>query len=215
MQKRFLLFLLSVIIGTMGIHAQIIVYSASMNGPNESPANASPGIGGAKVTINTTLKTMRVECQFLGLTGNVTACHIHAATAVAFTGTAGVATVTPTFTGFPSGVKAGAYDHTFDMTLTGSYNAAYITANGGSVANAFASLTAAIAAGKSYINIHSSTFGGGEIRGFLIPACIPTQGVTDTSVCPSGLPFTWNGITITGAGTTNKSNYSRQFTRLR
>ena len=29
----------------------------------------------------------------------------------------------------------------------------------------------------------------------------PTSSSSDTSVCPSALPFTWNGLTFTGAGT--------------
>lgn len=43
---------------------------------------------------------------FSGLLGNVTASHIHCCTAAAGTSTAGVATMTPTFTNFPSGVAA-------------------------------------------------------------------------------------------------------------
>jgi hypothetical protein len=109
---------------------------------------------------------MRVDVTFSGLTGNTTASHIHAATAVAGTGTAGVATQTPYFTGFPIGVTSGSYDHTFDMTLASSYNPAYVTANG-SVANAESALLAALQADKAYLNIHSSMYGGGEIRGFL------------------------------------------------
>jgi len=35
-------------------------------------------------------------------------------------------------------------------------------------------LFAAIAAGEAYLNIHTSTFGGGEIRGFLVPEATPT-----------------------------------------
>ena len=47
------------------------------------------------------------------------------------TGTAGVATTTPTFPGFPSGVTSGSYSNTFDLTLASSWNATFITDNGG------------------------------------------------------------------------------------
>jgi hypothetical protein len=119
---------------------------------------------------------MRVQVTFSGLLAGVTASHIHAATAVAGTGTAGVATTTPTFTGFPSGVTSGTYDNTFNMLLTSSYNPSYVTANGGTPASAWAALRAAIGAGKSYLNIHSTLFPSGEIRGFL-NAC-PTVNVS-------------------------------------
>ncbi len=59
-------------------------------------------------------------------------------------------------------------DQTYDLTLASSYNAAYITANGGSAASAQTTLLAAIAGGNAYFNIHTSTFAGGEIRGFLV-----------------------------------------------
>src|SRR6185503_8022223 len=119
------------------------VYWISLSGPAESPVNNSPGIGKALVTISG--NNMRVEASFSGLVPTTSAglpsgtiaSHIHAATATAGTGTAGVATTTPTFTDFPLGVRAGTYDHTFDMTQASSYNPAYITANGGTAASAF------------------------------------------------------------------------------
>lgn len=156
------------ILGTASIaQGAITFYSASLSGPNESPANASSGTGISFVTIDDVANTMRVEISFSGLTGTTTAAHIHAATTVPGAGTAGVATPTPTFTGFPLGVTSGTYDTTYDMTLSSSYNSSYVTANGGTPASAFTALKASIAGGTAYVNIHSNTFGGGEIRGFL------------------------------------------------
>lgn len=86
--------------------ATITIYGATLSGPNESPPNASPGTGQAVVTIDDVLNTMRVQVSFSGLTGTTTASHIHAPTAAPLTGTAGVATTTPTFTNFPLGVTS-------------------------------------------------------------------------------------------------------------
>ncbi len=149
------------------------VYTAILDGPSEAPPNGSPGHGTATVTFDLDLVTMRVQASFAGLTGNVTASHIHCCTTVPGAGTAGVATVVPTFTGFPSGVTAGTYDHTFDMALASSYNAAFITAHGGTVSGALNERLAGIDAGKGYLNIHTRTFPGGEIRGFLAPVPEP------------------------------------------
>jgi len=158
----------AVALGTVSAaHAAVIPYSATLNGANESPPNASPGVGSAYVLVDAVAHTMKVHASFSGLTGNTTASHIHAPTAVALTGTAGVATTTPTFAGFPLGVTAGTYDITLDMTLASSYNPAYITAHGGTTATAEADLFQSIADGKAYFNIHTSAFSGGEIRGFL------------------------------------------------
>lgn len=155
------------------VNAQTTTYYAILSGAAEAPPNTSTGIGTARVTFNTTSQTMHVVATFSGLTGNVTASHIHCCNATPFVGTSGVATVTPTFTGFPSGVTSGSYDQTFDMTLAaGSFNAAFVTANGGTPATAFAALQAGTAAGKAYFNIHTSTFGGGEIRGFPVQATL-------------------------------------------
>jgi hypothetical protein len=119
--------------------------------------------------VDTTAHTLHLHVTFSGLTGTTTASHIHAPTAIALTGTAGVATTTPTFAGFPLGVTSGVYDVTLDLTQSSSYNPSYVTANGGTTAGAESALLSAIASGKAYWNIHSSTFPGGEIRGFLVP----------------------------------------------
>jgi hypothetical protein len=65
------------------------------------------------------------------------------------------------------------------MTQASSWNAAFINANGGTPAGAEAALVAGAAAGQAYLNIHTSTFGGGEIRSFLtaqITRDVPTLG---------------------------------------
>jgi hypothetical protein len=156
-------------------NAAIITYVANLDGPSESPPNASPGTGATQVDYDNVAHTLHVHVTFSGLLGTTTASHIHAPTTTAGTGTAGVATTTPTFAGFPLGVTSGTYDNTLDLTLATSYNPSYVTANGGTPATAEAALTTAIAAGKAYLNIHSQLFPGGEIRGFLVEASTPAR----------------------------------------
>jgi hypothetical protein len=144
-----------------------VTYVAELSGPAEDPPNASPGTGTAIVTIDVDAHTMRVQVTFSGLLFPTTASHIHAATATANAGTAGVATQTPSFAGFPLGVTSGTMDTTFDLTAALSFNPAYVTANGGTLASAEAALAAALAAEKAYLNIHTTELPRGEIRGFL------------------------------------------------
>jgi hypothetical protein len=146
----------------------LITFTASLSGPAESPPNASPGVGFATVLFDTVANTMEVQVAFAGLLGTTTASHIHCCTAVAGTGTAGVATQLPTFTGFPLGVTSGTYDHVFDLTLDSTYNPAFESASGGGTASgAETALLAGLGLGEGYLNIHSSVVPGGEIRGFL------------------------------------------------
>jgi hypothetical protein len=165
----------SAIILAQGTNASILEYQANLTGPGESPANGSPGTGFADFFYNNTAHTLSLSVTFSGLTGTTTASHIHAATSAPFTGTAGVATTTPYFTGFPIGVTSGSYSITLDLTQSSSYNPSYITANGGTTASAEIALTSAIAANEAYLNIHTTTFGGGEIRGFLVAVPEPTS----------------------------------------
>ena len=162
MRLRFAMVPLFVVAASASM-AQIFVYEGNLSGLNESPPNASPGTGWGRVTMNTSAVTMRVEASFSGLTGVTTASHIHAR-ADASTPNGGVASQTPSFTGFPLGVTAGSYDHTFDMTLTSSYNGSFVAANGGTAASAWAALQAKMAAGLTYLNVHTQTFPGGELR---------------------------------------------------
>ncbi len=150
-----------------------VTFTATLSGPAESPANASPGTGFATMVFDTALHTLSINVVFSGLTGTTTASHIHCCTATPGVSTAGVATETPTFGGFPLGVSSGSYSNIFDLTLTSSFNAAFITANGGTAASAELALFNGSVAGRSYLNVHSSVFAGGEIRGFLQPSAVP------------------------------------------
>ena len=140
-------------------------WTATLNGANESPANASPGTGSATLTLTGNILT--INGTFTGLLGTTAAAHIHCCTAAALTGAAGVATTTPSFAGFPLGVTSGSFSLLLDLTQASSYNPAFVTAQG-SIDNARAALLAGMNSGRTYLNIHTSQFGGGEIRGFII-----------------------------------------------
>jgi hypothetical protein len=167
--------------------ADIIRYFANLNGPSESPPNASPGVGSAEVDFDIVAHTMRVEVAFSGMSAPTTASHIHAATALPGVGTASVATTVPTFPGFPLGVTSGTYDQTFNTLDPATYNPAFVTANGGTAAGAEAALAAALASDRAYLNIHTTAFPGGEIRGFLVPAATVVPEPTSLALLGGGL----------------------------
>ena len=154
--------------------AHAVVFTAPLDGPSEFPPAPSPGTGSVEVEFDIFAHTLHVVASFSGLLGPTTAAHIHCCVdPAAPTPTAGVATMVPTFLGFPLGVTSGSYDATFDTTLVSTYNPAFITAHGGTPAGAEAALFAAMLAGDTYFNIHTTFRPGGEIRGFLTPVPAP------------------------------------------
>ena len=157
--------------------AHPVTYVGTLSNLGEpSPAELSSGTGQVSVVFDDDSFTMNVHVTFSGLTGTSSASHIHCCTTIAGAGSAGVATPVPTFPGFPLDVTSGSYDRSFDLTQASSWNPAFITANGGTVSSAFAAFSTGLAAGKAYLNIHTSFVRGGEIRAFLTPAPVPVPG---------------------------------------
>ena len=143
-----------------------ITYFAVLSGAGEVPPTPSLGTGFGTVTVDVAAQTLLVQLSFSGLLSTTTASHIHCCTTVPFAGTAGVATTTPTFPSFPLGVMSGTYTNMFSLTDPGTYNPAFVTAEGG-LANAETALVNGLASGQTYLNIHTNQFPGGEISGFL------------------------------------------------
>jgi len=157
--------------------AATIPLGAFLSPANEVPPTASTGSGTAILDLDVAAHTLRVQIAFSGLVPTAppgapvgtTAAHIHCCLPSPFaTGVnAGVATTTPTFANFPLGVLAGTYDNTLNLTLASSYNPAFVTLVGG-LANAETSLVNGLLGGLTYLNVHTSAFPGGEIRGFVV-----------------------------------------------
>ncbi|MCC7373439.1 MAG: CHRD domain-containing protein [Verrucomicrobiales bacterium] len=156
----------SILVASPLVFAHQIVYTANLKGSIEAPPNASPATGFARVTVDLDLDTMRIEADFQHLLGTTIASHIHAATPAPDSGTAGVATQVPFFTGFPLGVTSGTYDHVFNLSTASFYSPSFISNTGGTVSGAREYLLWSLDEGRAYLNIHTSLFSAGEIRGF-------------------------------------------------
>jgi hypothetical protein len=128
-----------------------------LTGYQENPDISSTGTGSFEATIDDDAKTITYELSYSGLEGgNALAAHIHFGKRAvnggvsAFLCSGGDKPACPA----PSG------------TVTGVIDAADVIGPGGQgiAAGEFDELVAAIRAGHTYVNVHTPTWPGGEIR---------------------------------------------------
>ncbi len=130
-------------IGLSDAYATIHLFSASLDGLQESPSNASPGSGSATMTLDDVTGNINVNGVFVSLTSAATDAHVH--------GPAG------------PGVNAGILVALTPTNATSGSITGSGTLSGANITNALNELT--------YINVHTGSFPGGEIRGqfLLVP----------------------------------------------
>jgi hypothetical protein len=87
------------------VHAATLTFGASLSGANENQVVVTPGTGNVTVVLDTIAQTLQINGSFANLTLNTTAAHIHCCQPLGTN--AGVASVVPTFSGFPLGVTSG------------------------------------------------------------------------------------------------------------
>lgn len=144
------------------------IYRAVSSGALESPPNGSPGSSVATIEIDGMMLT--AEVPFRDLVSGTTGAHIHCCTTEAFTG---VAPVAIPLTGFPTMVTAGEYSATLDLGDPAVYDPSFLESFGGTASSASSALVDAMVANQAYVNIHTSQYPNGEIRGFVVAAPIP------------------------------------------
>lgn len=161
--------------------ARAETFIAYLNGAQEVPAAATNGKGYARVFVNAATNTYTFTVVFEGLSSAQTLSHIHAPAAIG--ANAGVA------------INLGTVGGT-SGTITG----------GGAITN---TQIAQLRAHQGYVNVHTSNFPGGEIRGQLginRPVDYDGDGRQDLSVLrfPASAPRPityWNQSSFTGAAT--------------
>ncbi len=145
-------------------------YRSTMSGPSEQPPNDSPGAGIATVVFDDVAMTLLFSIPFMDLVAGTTVGHLHCCTAQPLIGTAPPAIG---FDDFPVGVQSGSYQRLYSLTDAATYEPAFIASAGGTVDAARSALLTGIANNQSYLNIHTSAFPPGEIRGFLVELAAP------------------------------------------
>lgn len=122
-----------------------------MSGAQEVPSNPSTGVGKLNVTYSRLAKTLFYNFSWSGLTGPVTAAHIHGLAPQGFsTGVFQTFTLASIIPCKVNGVNG--------PTSCGSYT-------GNLFIDGVAIKEADLLNGMYYVNLHTAAYGGGEIRG--------------------------------------------------
>jgi hypothetical protein len=143
--------------------AALMTFDAVLNGANEVPPTSSTATGFGTVVLDTSTDTITVNESWSGLTAPATLSHIHGPAPVGVN-----APVLFPFTGVPAATTGSIPQQTFTLTP------AQVTE---------------LESGLYYMNVHTSTFPNGEIRGQLFTAAIPEPSslIMGTSALAIGL----------------------------
>lgn len=173
--KRAILILALALASIISVSAQQR-FVAALSGAQEVPANASAGKGSCSIVLNAAQTQITVNCTFSGLGSNLSAGHIHGNGAVGVN-----AGVLFGFTGVPT-AQSGTIGP-LNFTLT-------------------ALQVADMRAHRHYVNLHSSTFPGGEIRGQIkqVQTVLDNDGDgrSDASVYRQSTNQFWSQSSLTG-----------------
>src|SRR3954471_21381716 len=160
-------------VGLGGAQAQsgCTTFTANLVGAEEVPPTGSSGTGTGTVVLNPAQNQITVNLTFAGLGTPANAAHIHGPGAPGV-----IAPILFPFTGVPLAMAGSIPQQTFAITPA---------------------QVAELQAGLYYMNVHSTPFPNGEIRGQLqcpaglTPAATPTATVTPTAtrtVTPTATP---------------------------
>jgi hypothetical protein len=140
-------------------------FTVQLDGADEVPPNSSAGRGSGFVVLNATRDNIRYGFTYYGLTGTLTAGgHFHTGAP----GVSGPVVKVIATSGLPADTSVGGNWTGSDQTqpLTGA-------------------LVDSLFAGRMYVNFHTATDPGGEIRG---QVAFASSGVTDVAQISSGVP---------------------------
>lgn len=155
---------LTFLVSTPRAGASTLLFLADLSGAHEVHAKVTDGVGSATAIFDSDTNSLLLHLVFNNLSGSVTAAGIHCCASV--TGNSGIALGFSASDGMPLAGTFGSFDHTYDFA--GAALGAGLNAQ---------SLLDQFLSGKAYVNIHTSFFAAGEIRGqfFASPGQTPAE----------------------------------------
>ena len=168
--KRYLfsgVVILSIAVTVLAVVEGVRRFKGSLTGYQEVPAVSTVASGDFKAVINEEETSIDYELSYSDLEGTVTQAHIH----FGQTGVSGGISAWLCGTASNPGPTGTQVCPAPPATVTGTITAAQVVgpAGQGIAAGEFGELVEAIRAGKTYANVHSTKFTGGEVRSQLGP----------------------------------------------
>lgn len=130
---------------TQPLSAAPITFTVVLNGAQEVPPNGSPATGSATVTVDDVMNSVMVSMVYSGLTAPAANAHIHCCNGPGVNSPVVIPFAPP----FVLGATSGSFDWTFE--------------------NVSPTFIAGLQNYGGYINVHTATYPGGEIRADLVP----------------------------------------------
>jgi hypothetical protein len=153
-------------------NTEAVVVSAQLSGGNEvpPPTQATGAHGNARVFVDRAAGRITYQVNVYNLPTGLTGAHIHVGPA----GSNGpiIFDFRPQQLGISN-----------DFSLSGTLTAADLRPNAATGINSFEDAIFAIAAGVTYVNVHTQAVPSGEIRGQLCPDAPLTNRLSGVAVC--------------------------------
>ncbi|MFZ1321883.1 MAG: CHRD domain-containing protein [Ignavibacteria bacterium] len=186
----FLLILTVILFIQQKSSATVYTIAVPLEGNQEVPPNPSTGLGAINGTYDDVTRILSFSLIFNGLAAPTTAAHFHAPAPRGVN-----AVVVIGLGGFPMGVTAGSYSNSYVLTVAQNTE---------------------ILNGLWYVNIHTSTFPGGEIRGQLDlgPASFNQSLILGNQEVPPNSSTGFGQITWNFNSATNVLSFYLTFTGL-
>ena len=163
-------------------------YNTTLSSLNQVPPQESSASGTGQLTLASDQNSFTILMNYTGLSSAIAGAHVHCCASAAAN-----APIAIEFT-LPAGnPETGSITGNYNLTLASTYTAGFLAAGGGTAAGAQSLFLNGLTSGLAYLNIHSTVYPAGEIRGQL-----PAAGTVGAVPEPASWALMITGFMLVG-----------------